>query len=755
MDKIERIEDLKKGIVISDKELIEIFKCGIGGGMRRSLKTNSLVLLSYENIPPYQPARKENDIWKYTGMGRKGHQSLDYKQNKTLLHSNEKGINVYLFVVDRGDYKFIDQVFLAGHPEKERQIDESGEEREVWVFPLIEVGKKMDALEFLNFQPKHDLENNRIIEFPQYVLSLNSVNPLAEVMIKNNIDTLTGPGGWFFTKTKFFNNPNTKSKYKCGYIDQIIKKDRRVSKGIVFEGQNKFINPFYKSAAFFKAEFIHRKKNNAKSGFLIHEIQYKYPNANWIKVKFLENKIFHINELITPFVSLIIGPNGTGKSTVLGNIQKIFLDAFNYSNSRSTYRASIEAEYKIIYQMGLDLYQIYHQKDSNQNVYYKNDELVPFFEMNLPKKVIAVAFSINDRFTFNQQLEDSNDRYSYLGIKSSDNIAKIGETTKNLVLNILRSSQKDNFNQNLKFITDFIGVEPVFKINYSIKNGVLEEVINEKGIVRLQNNLRNKPKREQENINFVDSKDIIDFYRNLISGKYAQGIFNIKRKSISINFNFSANEEYYRYYDEFSILWHLYELGIFKELTVSLKKDSFYKLENASSGEAQYITTLINIISNIENDSLVIIDEPETSLHPNWQYKYIYGIREIFKNYSSCHFVMATHSHFFIADLVPDSSSITSIRKGDNHEIISELHDEETFGWSPDDILYNIFNMKTARNYYLEEDLRKLLSYISSGDIEYTSEVKRILNKLEKLSLRPNDPLKEVIKNARRNFENA
>ncbi|WP_217582018.1 hypothetical protein, partial [Lysinibacillus sp. GbtcB16] len=145
----------------------------------------------------------------------------------------------------------------------------------------------------------------------------------------------------------------------------------------------------------------------------------------------------------------------------------------------------------------------------------------------------------------------------------------------------------------------------------------------------------------------------------------------------------------------------------------------------------------------------------ETSLHPNWQYKYIYGIREIFKNYSSCHFVMATHSHFFIADLVPESSSITSIRKGDNHEIISELHDEETFGWSPDDILYNIFNMKTARNYYLEEDLRKLLSYISSGDIEYTSEVKRILNKLEKLSLRPNDPLKEVIKNARRNFENA
>ncbi|MFF2795339.1 AAA family ATPase [Lysinibacillus xylanilyticus] len=755
MDIVNEIEELKRGMVISENNLIEVFKCGIRGGMRRSLKTNSLVLLSYQNVPPYRTARKENGIWKYTGMGKIGDQSLDYMQNKNLLYSIEKGINVYLFIVDQKEYKFVDQVFLAGKPVVEIQEDEFGEKRNALVFPLIEVGEKIEALEFLYSQPKHYLENINVLEFPQYSLSLHSVDPLAELMIENDIDTITGPGGWFFTKTKFFNNPNTKSKYKSGFIDEITDGDRLVSKGIVFEGQNKFINPFYKSTAFLRKEPLQGKQDNVISGFLIHEVQYKYPNADWMKVKFLEEKILYINERINPFVSLIIGPNGTGKSTVLGNIQKIFLDAFNYSNSRETHHISKEVEYKVIYQMGSDIFQINHQKDNNHKDYYKNNKLVPSYEMSVPKKVIAVAFSINDRFTFNQQSNDSNDRYSYLGIKSSDNIAKIGETTRNLVLNILLSSQKDNFNQNLKFITDFIDVEPIFKIKYTLKKGTLEEVINEKNIVRLQNKLRNQPKREQENINFIEGKDIIEFYSNLIDGKYDQEIFNVKQKSISIDFDFSTNEEYYQYYDEFYILWHLYELGIFNELTVYLKKGSFYKLENASSGEAQYVTTLINIISNIENDSLVIIDEPETSLHPNWQYKYIYGIREIFKKYSSCHFVMATHSHFFIADLVPESSSITSIRKGDGHDIISELHDEKTFGWSPDDILYNIFNMKTSRNFYLEEDLRKLLSYISSGETEYISEIESIFDKLEQLTLRPNDPLKKVIESARSNFENA
>ncbi|MFC9600192.1 AAA family ATPase [Peribacillus butanolivorans] len=759
MKKIEKIEDLKKDTIITEQKLLELFKCSAKGGMRRSLKTNSLVLLSFKGRKPYGDAKKDGEIWEFVGMGRNGDQKVDYLQNKTLLNSNENGVKVYLFTVENKEYKFVDRVLLAGSWKTEKEEGEDGKDRTVLVFPLIEVGRESDMLNFLLSHTKDSLvEEEYILSYPAYDLSLHSVDPLASLMRRSGVDTLTAPGGWYFTKTKFFNNPNTGSKYKNGYIEEIIQKEPKVSKGIVFEGQNKFINPFFRTSN--NTPVYKKPKNISESegeGFLIHKIQYKYPKSNLVVIDFVEKKITDIKNQDNPFVSLLIGPNGTGKSTVLGNVQKIFLDAFNYADSRKTQSMANDIEYEITYQFGTELYKIKHDKDLNTKEYYKGEERASFHEIFLPRKVLTVAFSINDRFTFNQQSENSSERYSYLGIKSSDNTARVGETTKNLVLNILRSSQKDDFNKNLKYITGFINVEAIFRIKYFFKNGALSEYITIENITRLQNKLRTQPKKDIEHINFIDNKDITDFYEKLLAGNYDNNIFRLKEDSISIDFNlnFEDGNNYNYYYEEFHILWHLFELGIFKDPTVYLKKGCFYKLEDASSGEAQYITTLINILANIEKDSLIIIDEPETSLHPNWQYKYVQGIREIFSNFSSCHFVMATHSHFLISDLTPDASSITSIRKEKNNELVFELHDEKTFGWNPDDILYNIFYMKTARNSYLEEDLRTLLSYISSGDTCNREKVKSIFEKLDKLTLRPNDPLKKLINNARGYFENA
>ncbi|HFR4168447.1 TPA: AAA family ATPase [Bacillus cereus] len=767
MTKVEKIEDLKKGTIINNKNLTELFKCSPRGGMRRSLRTNSLVLLSYKNRKPYKDISKKNGLWQYTAMGRNGNQKLDFMSNKTVLNSNETGVKLYLFSVENDKYEFIDRVLLAGEPKQEKQEGEDGKERDVWIFQLIEVGKEANIFEFLLSCSRDKLEKtDNILSFPRYELSLHSVDPLSNLMRMQGIDTLTSPGGWFFTSSKFFNNSNTKSKYKNGYINEIIEKDSKVSKGIVFEGQNKFINPFYGTRKYRTP--IKREKTTKFSeefGFLMHKVEYKYPKSGWVKVEFIPKEISDNVNRNTPFVSLIIGPNGTGKSTVLSNLQKIYLDAFNYASSRGTEYISRDVEYKIVYQMGTDFYEICYEKnvnDENRNEnpiyskeYYKNEKKVSFYEVNLPKKVLASAFSINDRFTFEQNNEDSNKRYSYLGIKSGNNIARVGETTRNLVLNILQSSQKDYFDRNLKYITDFINVEPTFRIKYVLKKGKLNDLIDNNNIIKLQNRLRVQSKKEKEQISFIDDKDITDFLSKLLENQYESEIFRFDSNFISIDFNFRQEGIYHEYYDELYILWHLYELGILNEPIVFLKKGEFYKLEDASSGEAQYITTLINILSNVEKDSLVIIDEPETSLHPNWQYKYVNGIREIFKNYNSCHFIMATHSHFLISDLAPETSSIVSFRRINDSELITELHDDKTFGWSPDDILYNIFHMKTARNYYLEEDLTKLLSFISSGEEDKKEEIELILHKLSKLTLKPNDPLNHIIENARRYLTNA
>ena len=68
-----------------------------------------------------------------------------------------------------------------------------------------------------------------------------------------------------------------------------------------------------------------------------------------------------------------------------------------------------------------------------------------------------------------------------------------------------------------------------------------------------------------------------------------------------------------------------------------------------------------NIFNNISRNSIVLIDEPEISLHPNWQIKYISFLKKVFAEYNSCHFIIASHSHYMVSDLNPENSSLITV----------------------------------------------------------------------------------------------
>ena len=128
--------DLKIGETIDNKRLCEIFKCSTQGGMRRSLKTNTLVLVS-NHVKSIYDDRWIGERFHYTGMGTIGDQSRSSGQNRTLDQSATNSVNVFLFEVDRkGEYIYQGPVKLADDPYQEEQPDEEGNNRKVWVFPL-------------------------------------------------------------------------------------------------------------------------------------------------------------------------------------------------------------------------------------------------------------------------------------------------------------------------------------------------------------------------------------------------------------------------------------------------------------------------------------------------------------------------------------------------------------------------------------------------------------------------------------------
>lgn len=121
---------------VTNEEICKTFLCSPQGGMRRSFRTNSLVLISGTKRSVYVD-RWDGSIFHYTGMGLHGDQSLYDGQNWTLVSSPKNGVKVYLFAaLEKNRYRFEGQAELAADPYQEQQIDSERRSRVVWVFPL-------------------------------------------------------------------------------------------------------------------------------------------------------------------------------------------------------------------------------------------------------------------------------------------------------------------------------------------------------------------------------------------------------------------------------------------------------------------------------------------------------------------------------------------------------------------------------------------------------------------------------------------
>ena len=130
------ISDLSVGDVISNYDIISIFKCGNMGGMRRSKKTNTLVIISDHTKKLYEDKWFQDELH-YTGMGKLGDQSIEFMQNKTLAESKTNGVEIHLFeVLTPKQYIYRGEVYLSAEPYQEIQPDEDNVSRSVWMFPL-------------------------------------------------------------------------------------------------------------------------------------------------------------------------------------------------------------------------------------------------------------------------------------------------------------------------------------------------------------------------------------------------------------------------------------------------------------------------------------------------------------------------------------------------------------------------------------------------------------------------------------------
>lgn len=136
-----------------------------------------------------------------------------------------------------------------------------------------------------------------------------------------------------------------------------------------------------------------------------------------------------------------------------------------------------------------------------------------------------------------------------------------------------------------------------------------------------------------------------------------------------------------------------------------------------SSGQWNWLYNFSNLALELRDNSLVLIDEPENSLHPGWQREYLPALESLLRSKNGCHAVIATHSALIASGLSADWGNLRLLEPpGDEHSLIKSTELDVAFAWSADDVYQDVFGLPSSRAPRFIEIIDDLLSQIARSE---------------------------------------
>lgn len=231
--------------------------------------------------------------------------------------------------------------------------------------------------------------------------------------------------------------------------------------------------------------------------------------------------------------------------------------------------------------------------------------------------VIAIANCLHDRFHIN------NKKFHFLGVRNGKNMFDDA-----LIDASLKLYDHDSGYSILGNCLEYIGFEPTFGIRFDIDD---QYPVNGDSAKRL---LKNKG---------IDI-DLIDSAFDQIKDNAGRALWvSLRNTDATLKSN-----RYLTYVMKF--YRQLEEVKLINGVRFFFRKNGCPEIPfgSVSSGEATQISTSFFIASHIRNDAVILIDEPENSLHPRWQKGYVSHLLDLFYLYSP-RLYLATHSPLIIS----------------------------------------------------------------------------------------------------------
>lgn len=466
------------------------------------------------------------------------------------------------------------------------------------------------------------------------------------------------------------------------------------------------------------------------------------------------------------YTSVVIGANGIGKSFLLRAIADIFSFLDGQMEERVYKKSPVDYQFSIKYMVGISTYEFTNidriepagraRRNYMHTLCKRDGEEVRIGQMVVPSRVIASTMTVTDKFT-----TVNSGHYIYKGIRNENSPSTTGTRTmvRKTVGGLLHSLDvKEGFREELVDLLEHMGLRPRLEVSYTVRyrNTFLRPDMTAEQMCDIfehqDKSFENRKTQLWGTKNFQKLRAdreklerVVSFMRNL-----AERNVNVKKVVLT----YSLLEDPQRINAERDVIEALSAIDLltFPSLKV-YKGDTNFGFDESSSGETHLLCQLIGIMSDIEHGSLILIDEPENSSHPNWQINYIEWLKNIFNHYCDSHFVIATHSHFILSDLKPESSDIIALDRGEDGIVRDVAENLNTFNWTVDDILYEVFRIRNTKNEALERDLERAIQLMEEKGQAQEGEIETLLTRFNNVYRGDRDPLGKFIEELKKYAE--
>ncbi|MCP4147757.1 MAG: ATP-binding protein [bacterium] len=153
-----------------------------------------------------------------------------------------------------------------------------------------------------------------------------------------------------------------------------------------------------------------------------------------------------------------------------------------------------------------------------------------------------------------------------------------------------------------------------------------------------------------------------------------------------------------------------------------------FDINYLSSGEKQLFARGMALRMLNAVNSVILIDEPEISMHPGWQQKIVKVYRQLANN---SQIIIATHSPHIVASVSKESVKLLKREKG-RIKIVDSKDINGSYGLPVDVVLKELMELKSLRTPDVDAEIKTLWDLLHREQY-LTEEFKQQYLKLEKL----------------------